>query len=324
MDTILYIYGKKDIKEPLVEAVRQDTFMLVKIAMYVEPLRWFQLQLYKKKARPEIPEIKTLKQLGWEWFMPKRVEERRNIRAWKRERNQYEQLLDLLEERNDTQMEKMIGDLVKELMPYVDENSGCYCIYEEGVKDVLFGDNQIGKVWEKMWKAEEFTFYAERPWVQYLIPQAAHYHFVVLGEASCIPEILRQCADKMKSLRWILDEQYAETHSEELEDFAENFYQEYGLAVSMEQVHGENGFRKMQLVCKEPANILDFSGEDMISTAEVAKGSIWLDMQSSEEKCRRFTQRDTGIQYLSLREKCRHMQKKSFCLDTTDKNEYNT
>ena len=141
------------------------------------------------------------------------------------------------------------------------------------------------------------------------MPLAVRHHFIILGEASCIPELLHQCADRMKSLRWVIDEAYGRTHWEEMEDFAENFYQEQGLAVTIEQVQGKYGFERLQLVCKEPVNILDFTGEIMVSAGWAAKGSIWLDMWSSEEKCRRITRRSGEIQYFSLREKWRQTQK---------------
>jgi hypothetical protein len=324
MDTILFIYKKKDVKFPFVEAISQNTYMLVKIGMDVEPYRFCIQCMPHKKPKPEITAENGRTLEGWDWINPKYRKERREIRTQQKEWKEYETLMDTLMDRCKIHTEELIARMMKETVPYVDEYSGCYCVFEKSVRDVLFGDNPVGRVWQGMWRAKEFTFYTEQPWVQLIMPSAENYHFIVLGESPCVPNLLTQSADRMKSLRWIIDEDFAQAHDEELEDFAENFYQEQGLAVSIERVQGKNGFKKLQLTCKEPSNILDFTGEDKISIGEVAKGSIWLDMKSSEEKCRRFSQNGTAIQYFSLREKWRQTQKKSYRLDTLDKNEYNT
>ena len=324
MDTILYFYSKKDLRKPLVEAISQNTFMLVKIGMDVEPFRWFIQLMPNKRPKPDMTEVDGKKLSGWDWINPKYYQERKRLKEWKKSWKSYEMTMDTLAVRCSMHLEVLITSMIKELVPYVDEYSQCFCIYDRSVKDVLYGQNPVGKVWSRMWKVKEFTLYAEMPWIQHLIPLAVLNHFVVLGHSSYIPELLTECVNRMKSLRWILEESYAKAHSEELEDFAENFYQEYGLAISMEYVREENGFNKMQLVCREPSNILDFSGEDKISAADVAEGSLWLDMYSSEEKCQRFAGRSTGVEYLSLRKKWRDTQKRNNYLYTLNKNEYNT
>lgn len=325
MDTILYFYNKNEkLRRPVVEAISQETFMLVKIGMDVEPFRWFIQLMPNKKTKPEMLEETNIKLKGWDWFNPKYHKERRQIKIWESNWRSYEATMDSLMVRCSMHVETLIRTMIRELIPYVDEYSECYCIYENSVRDVLLGDNPVGKVWRSIWKVKEFSLYTEMPWVQYLTSMAVLNHFVILGHSSCIPELLTECADRMKSLRWILEESYARAHSEELEDFAENFYQEYGLAISMEYVQGENGFNKMQLVCKEPSNILDFSEEDKISNESVAEGSLWLDMHSSEEKCQSLAWRNPDVEYLSLRKKWHDTQKKNNYLDTLDKNEYNT
>ena len=213
---------------------------------------------------------------------------------------------------------------MREIALYVEETSGCLCVYDKAVKEVLCGDGPVAEIWRQRWNTEEFTLYTEAFWAGLLMSLAVCPHFIVLGEAACIPQLLHQYAHRMKSLRWFVSEAYGENHREELEDFAEGFYQEQGLAVTIGQAGGRTGFERLRPVCREPANILDFSGEDKISAGWAAKGSIWLDMGSSEEKCRRIAGRNTGIQYVSLRETWRQAQKKSYRLDTMIKNEYNT
>lgn len=221
-------------------------------------------------------------------------------------------------------MESQLAEMTAELSLYAEEYSDCWCVYDRAVRDVLYGEGPVAEIWQRAWKAEEFTSYTELRWVQPLLAHLAGPHFVVLGTASCIPQLLQQCAGRMKSLRWVIEEAYGQAHQEELEDFAEDFYQEQGLAVTIEQVRGRCGFERMQLFCKEPVNILDFTGEDKAAVGWAAKGSVWLDLWSSEEKCRLITQRGTGIHYFSLREKWRQTQKISHYLDTVNKNEYNT
>lgn len=333
MDTILFLYKKKDIEEPFVEAIRQRTSLLIKIGMDVEPYRWFVQRLPHKQARPEITLTGGKELRGWDWINPRYFKERWEVRSRKKEWKRYELLVDTLTVRCCANVEDMLAELLKELERYSEDQSSCQCVYDKAVRSVLLGDNPVAGVWKKMWSAGEFTGYTELQWVQQLMPFAVNHHFIVLGRAGCIPELLQQYADRMKSLRWIMDEAYAGTHSEELEEFAETFYQEQGLAVTMERVQGRCGFEKLQLTCREPASILDFTGEDRISTGWAARGSIWLDMCSSEEKCRRITRRSGEIQYFSLREKWRQTHKKTVfvgtenkgCrLDTMNKNEYNT
>lgn len=321
MDTILYLYQKKDIDKPLVEAVRQDTYMLIKVGMDVEPYRWFIQRLPHKRPRPEITAVNGRKLEGWDWINPKYFRERREIRFRRKEWKKYETLTDTLMVRCNASAEELFSEMLEELSPYVDERADCYCVYEKTVRDILYGDNPVAKLWQRLWKWNEFALYTELFWVRQLMPLAVNHHFIVLGSAPCVPELLTQSAGRMKSLRWIVEEAYANAHSEELEDFAEDFYQEQGLAVTIE---GVQGFEKFQLTCREPSNILDFTGKDRAFAGEAAKGSVWLDMWSSEEKCRRFARRSAEIQYVSLREKWRKTQKKCYCLDTIGKNEYNT
>lgn len=321
MDTILYLYKKKDIDRPLVEAVRQDTYMLVKVGLDVEPYRWFIQRFPRKQSRPEITALNGRKPERWDWINPRYFRENREIRSRMREWKRYEALIDTLMLRCSESTENLLAEMRKELSPYVDERSECYCVYEKTVREILYGDNPVARVWQRLWKEKEFAFYADFSWVRLLMPSAVNHHFIVLGSAPCVPELLAQSASRMKSLRWIVDENYGAAHSEELEDFAEDFYQEQGLAVTIERIVNLKAFR---LNCAEPSNVLDFTGEDGVLPGETGKGSVWLDMWSSEEKCRRFAQRGGGIQYVSLREKWRKTQKKSYRLDTIGKNEYNT
>lgn len=321
MDTILYLYKKKDIDRPLVEAVRQDAYMLVKVGLDVEPYRWFIQRLPRKQPMPDLAAMNGRKPEGWGWISPGYLRERWEIRSRRKEWKRYEALIDALTQRCGESAGGLISEMQEELSAYIDTRSDCCCVYEKAVREILYGDNPVAEVWQKLWDWKEFALYTELSWVRLLMHSAVNHHFIVLGSAPCVPGLLVQYADRMKSLRWIVEEAYANAHSEELEDFAEDFYQEQGLAAAIERVRS---FGKFQLTCAEASNILDFTGEDRVSAGKMAQGSVWLDMCSSEEKCRRFARRGGGIQYVSLREKWRKTQKKSYRLDTIGKNEYNT
>ena len=107
---------------------------------------------------------------------------------------------------------------------------------------------------------------------------------------------------KMKSLRWIMPEN---EYNQEIQEFMEDFYTEYGLAIMPLVVPA--GQRRIQAVCTESSNILDFTQEAQRNFRQTAKGSIWLDMLSIEEK-RRVC--DTEIAYFSLKEKWKAVRKK--------------
>lgn len=324
MDTILYIYKKKDIEKPLVEAISRKTYLLIKIGMDVEPYRWFIQCLPQKRLRPDIDSTGGEMPEGRDWIAARYFKERREIRRRRKEWAKYEALIDTLMARCRRNVESQLAEMMRELSLYAEERSECWCVYDRAVRDVLYGDGPVAEIWKQVWKTEEFPCFTELQWTQLLMPHAVCPHFIVLGEASCIPQLLNQYVNRMKSLKWIVNKAYWQTHREELEDFAESFYQEQGLAVAIEQVQGKHGFEKLQPACREPVNILDFTGEDKISAGWAPKGSIWLDMGSSEGKCRRISRRNAEIQYVSLREKWRQTQKISHYLDTMNKNEYNT
>ena len=174
----------------------------------------------------------------------------------------------------------------------------------------------------------EFNGYFETDWVKHMLryakeePQAFVFpHFLVLGQARCLAEILYTCAGKMKSLKWILP---ARQFREELQELVEDIYDEYGLAVDVHLLEDEDAYRKTRISCALPTVVLDFSEADRVPTADIAKGSLWLDMASSEEKRRRIEERNTGIHYFSLKKEWKQPQKALFHLDTNSKNGYNT
>ncbi|MCM1213608.1 MAG: hypothetical protein NC331_09505 [Lachnospiraceae bacterium] len=322
MDTILYLYQKKDLEKPLVEAIGQKTYLLIKIGMDVESYRWFLQSFPRKRSLSDIFPMEREKLTGWKRIDPGYFRERKEIRRCKKEWKRYEALIGSLMDRCRSNVESQLAEMQREISFCAEERSQCQCVYDRAVRAVLHGGGPVAELWQQAWNIGEFTGFMETQWARLLLPHTVSPHFIVLGEAPCIPELLQQCAGRMKSLRWIVSEAWGRTHAEELEGFAEDFYQEQGLAVTIEQAQG--GFEKLRLLCKEPVNILDFTGEDKVSARWATKGSAWLDLGASEEKCRLIAGRSAGIQYVSLREIWRRTQKRTYRLDTAGKNEYNT
>ena len=157
----------------------------------------------------------------------------------------------------------------------------------------------LPQLWQQYWQIPEFNAYLQPRWVEPLLENAVLHHFVVLGYAECTPAVILHCARRMKSLRWILQEHDC---TEELQDFVDDFYGDYGLAATLQPLPGGRAFARLLLVSKDPVCVLDFTGEPHISPGRIAKGSIWIDFQSVEEKSRRVLERQEGISYFSLKE----------------------
>lgn len=246
------------------------------------------------------------------------------------------------------QADLAIERLAAEVMELTEEPENCRCVYEATVRKALLGrqgaeagqeteqgvpggessrgflerertfwdapeperprsGQELPWLWHKYFDMEEFKGYKERFWVERLMPYARLHHYVVLGTAPCVYEILEVHARRMKSLRWILLEADC---TQELQDFVEDFYTEYGLAIELQTAAGTDRLKRLRLVCNPPANIIDFTGEIFFGTAGVAEGSVWLDMLSSDEKRYRIAGRRGGIGYFSLKEEWKRAQRR--------------
>lgn len=166
-----------------------------------------------------------------------------------------------------------------------------------------------------------FRGYFEEEWVLYLMRHGDLNHFVILGKAECIPQIFLQYVRRMKSMRWVLLERQFGEEEQELVDV---IYDEYGLAVEVRLLNEEKDYRRMRLNCQVPTVVIDFCEEEKISGADVAEGSIWLDITSSELKRQRLEGHNSGIRYFSLKKEWKQPEKALYKLDTTSKNGYNT
>ena len=245
-------------------------------------------------------------------------------------------------------IEREILKIASEIPELAGEESRCYAVYEDSVRKVLLraeedaavdrvafmeqggagdrdalmdrefsgagmlqesapGRHILPALWQRHMDFEEFSGYRKSFWVEMLMPKAVLFHYVILGAAPCIPELAEKYAGRMKSLKWVLSENEC---SPELMEFVEEFYIEYGLAISLQVLSSEGEWKRLGMLCGVPSNILDFTGDSRTNGARAAEGSIWLDFGSVEEKKRRIEGRCPGVAYFSLKDKWRRAQRR--------------
>lgn len=201
---------------------------------------------------------------------------------------------------NQNEKTQWVSVLLSYLKPYRSEYPDCYYVCEDTV-DKWLKKEELCEWWQQHWTIFSFDDYRQRCFAEELLQKVPLVHYLILGYEDYIPELLKKWARHMKSLRFILSRT-----SEELDIFLEDFYEESGLTASIQIVSGKAGrqdapYYGYNVVCPNSSVILDFSGEAHLFTADVARGSLWLDMDSLEEKRRRIEDRNTGIQYLSMK-----------------------
>ena len=313
MDTILYFYKKRNIQKPVIDALQIKDYLLVRVGMDVGENKWFSHSFMPSKETIadvpgeglEVVRIKAPRFALLKWWQ----ERRKRLKAQRLKARQEEQL-----KREIDQVRTEIHDFLTELSHYADDRYEWLCVYSDEVRRNLVPSEKTGydedtgesrkirilpALWQEVWQAAEFDAYCEERWVEPLLSYARLHHFVVLGTAPCISFVLSHCARRMKSLRWFLAE---EDCTEELTEFVEDFYIDYGLAAVVQPLEGRRVFTRLLLETSEPVCILDFSGEAHVPAGGLARGSIWIDFASVEEKARRILQRSEAVSYISMKE----------------------
>ena len=377
MDTILFFYRKKDLKEAFVEPVGLKSHMLIRVGLNVGEGEWFGIRpdmssegeraekdALKQEALPGQEEYRDslreklrgfaggfLRLFGC--FREQRERRHQRGKASQRERRHREREEALLREKRCREREERIcairdgmRKLSWEILELIQEGDRCFAVYEDGIRKALVGrgesfgdfpepgaergDRILPFLWRRYMDFAEFSGYTQPFWVGLLLPHAVYSHYVILGVAPCIPAILEQCAPRMKSLKWVLPESSC---GQEILEFVEDFYLEYGLAISLRTLPDETGYQRLDSLCTLPSNIFDFAGGSCLKTADIAVGSVWLDFGSVEEKKRRIEGRCPGVAYFSLKDKWRRAQRRCkepllpeslYYLDTCNKSGYNT
>lgn len=281
-------------------------YLLVRAGVDVGEERWFSLKL----SPEETPDADGMAQILYLPAFYGRGEKsgvgRKGFRAWRGRRRVEKQrkraALQALKNREQAaaEIKKFLADIQK----IVDCRYECRCAYADGVRRYLTAPSGevkacLSTLWRQNWPFREFEEYLEPPWAQMLLEEAKPPHFVALGCAACTPGVIERCARRMKSLRWFLEE---EACTREIQDFVEDFYEEYGLAAALHLLEGGRAFSRLLLETAEPVCILDFTQEPHIPAGGLARGSVWLDFCSTEEKARRLLEREDGISYFSVKE----------------------
>lgn len=303
MDTIVFFYKKRGLQEPETDAgarqgVGADRYYLIRVGLDLEGELWFGQSVGQTVQGQELSLLEAgeteqprgrgllgaLRRAGYE--------RRERIRREEAARRLEQMLLRREEQRKATEDQMRLA--AERIINRASGGGECRYVCEDSLKKCA-----AWEVWLRYFHVEEFNDYLKPFWAGQLLRHVRHTQFVILGAGESVYGLIESCAPRMKGARWIVREQDC---TRELTEFVEDFCAEYGLAIALQTLPGRTAYRRLCLSCPEPANILDFSGEDRIAVRDVARDSVWLDMLSSEEKRRRFKERDTGIRYFSLKE----------------------
>lgn len=203
----------------------------------------------------------------------------------------------LWERRQKREREELAERLREELAPALDGYGENALVYEDSVAEESWVRHLL--------PLPEFDGYFRREWAERLLSRAVHPHFVVLGNADCLQGLLCALAPRMKSVLWIAPDL---SYQDQLEEFAEEFFLEYGLAVNLHFLPENGTYAQMRIPddrYREPVNVLDFTEGRYIPCFAPPGGSVWLDMASVREKERRIEARRLKVCYDSLRKRWR-------------------
>ena len=318
MDTIIYFYKKRDLSRPAIDTWQMKDYLLVRVGMNVGENRWFVHSLTPPMEIPAELEQSLKRNLRREQDSQQgqQPKQKLTLRKWWQVRRKRHEAIQL-QRRQQEQFQKETAEasleiqgFLTELSRFVDDRYDCRCVYGDAVKKYLTlpGEREqespsstqyLPRLWKEYWHFPEFDAFFQIQWVEPLLMYARLHHFLVLGTAPCMDLVLSNCASRMKSLRWFLAE---EACTEELQDLVEDFYEDYGLAIDLHPLEGKRVFTRLLLETRNPVCVLDFSGEPRVPTSGLARGSIWIDFASVEEKAHRISERGEGIAYFSMKE----------------------
>ena len=285
MDAIILFCKKRNRKNWKLFLQYREDYLLVKVEADIGRNDWFGMPV------PTEP------------MLPEELRSRGRLRRWREQRKlQQEYEKNVMEYcYRKEELGKNIRQMVSEVLTAVEQAGAkgeLRCVYEEELDFLEKEETELSELWKRYWNIPEFRDYCESRWVRPLLPAAKGPYFILLGIAPCIPLLLEQCAGRMRSLCWYLNEGDC---NEEVQEFAEDFYTEYGLAITLIPLSGRNTFRSLRLKSKEAVCVMDFTEEEKTYAGELKEGSVWLDFTSSEEKRRRFLRLSPGVRYESLK-----------------------
>ena len=208
-------------------------------------------------------------------------------------------------------MKKGIGRLEIWYQEEEDRNA-TYLVYEASFAEWLKNCRQE-IYWQQLWNLPLYQEYCEPHNLQLLLRQISKSsrpgQLVILGEAPGMQEWIGALAKYMKGITI-----FSPAMPRGFEVIRERLLEEYGLMCRWE--------KSLQPKVSEPAIVLDYCGQEKVFIWGIPRGSIWIDMTSLEARRHALEDRETGIDYLSL--KCFWKEEMIQTLDTANKIQYNT
>jgi len=187
------------------------------------------------------------------------------------------------------------------------------CLVYEASFESWLRNKQQERCWQNFWNLPVYGEYREPHNLMLLLQQVPKYlwprQLIILGEAPGMEVWLVQLARYMRGITV-----YAGSKPKAFEQLREKLQQEYGLLLGWEE--------RLHPQSREPAMVIDYCGREKVFAWGIPAGSIWIDMNSMEIRRHALEDRDTGIQYYSL--KCFWKEEMQQTLDTANKILYNT
>lgn len=302
----MFFYQKKSPEQRDICLMYQEDYLFAKVGICADSGSWLERPLpeegeLSEEAGGEAPaqEGEAARENRGSWLKRHR-QERTRRREQKRRQQEYMQKMQEYEEQRLELAENM-RRLKAEVFSEMERAGGTgsvRCVYESGLRFLADARGEAALCWSRVWDIPEFRDYKSLRWVQPLMGYVRHSDFILLGRADCIPVILQGLARQMKSLQWYLRE---EELDEEVQGWAEDFYEEYGLAVTLRGRTGRNAFRKLGVQAVKPVCVMDFMEEETFLAEELPEDSVWLDFASVDGKAGRIRRQAPGVSYMSLK-----------------------
>lgn len=179
-----------------------------------------------------------------------------------------------------------------------EENLHTYLMYEDSFEKWLKAMDKES-AWQALWDLPIYSDYHHTENLKILINQLPKKGLptkaLILGSGIGMQEWLPFIAGKVQHI-----ELYLEFMTKAVEELQEDLCDEYGMVAQIQLV-APGEFQKIRLRSNQPVLIIDYSGDKPISVLGLAKGSIWVDMDSVEAKRHLIEDRRTGLQYFSLK-----------------------
>ena len=316
MKAIIYVYIQRTIPEPAFEKIimnqQEEPYCLIKVAL--PDLRHSCQKNFPENQLAEPENGAESAQLSG----PKKSVRKRIRYGFFRRRKEQKPSPEKESEREDTEVataaECLAGTVtekIKEMLPDM-EDTDCSVVYEDSFHEFGAGF--------PCFPYARFRGFREMFWSQQLMEYGARGDYHIVGYAPCVKDLLCKYARKIKSVQWTLSEALCNAN---LKDFVEDYYEEYGILIALRTCPPTMSLKCAGPVSIRPVTVLDFSGAERTPAWGVCEGSVWLDMDSDEEKEIKIETQNPGISYFSLKKIWKQAQKGFDDLDTSEKSGYN-